>query len=94
MKEKTTLNFPKSCSYEIFSKGLKNEFETAAPNEPSVLKPLKVYYSLDTFPLLIFNFSYFYLKLLISPSNFLGQKTDFAISVVWDELQKLDSTFI
>ena len=31
------------CSYEIFSKGFKNEFETAVVNEPSVFEPLKVY---------------------------------------------------
>ena len=30
-------------SYGIFAKGLKNEFETAMVNEPSVLEPLKVY---------------------------------------------------
>ena len=29
-------------SYVIFSKGLKNEFETAVVNESSVLEPLKV----------------------------------------------------
>ena len=31
------------CSYEIFSKGLKNEFERAMINEPSVFEPLKFY---------------------------------------------------
>ena len=31
------------CSYEIFSKGLKNEFETAVVNESSVFEPLKFY---------------------------------------------------
>ena len=31
------------CSQGIFSKGLKNEFETAVVNEPSVFKPLKFY---------------------------------------------------
>ena len=30
------------CSHGIF-KGLKNEFETAVVNEPSVFEPLKVY---------------------------------------------------
>ena len=30
-------------SYGIFSKELKNEFETAAVNEPSVFEPLKIY---------------------------------------------------
>ena len=34
------------CSYGSFSKGLKNEFETAMVNEPSVFEPLKFYYSL------------------------------------------------
>ena len=33
------------CSYEIFSKGLKNEFETAVVNESSVFEPLKFYCS-------------------------------------------------
>ena len=31
------------CIYGIFSKGLKNEFETAVVNEPSVFEPLKFY---------------------------------------------------
>ena len=31
------------CSYGFFSKGLKNEFETAMVNEPSVFEPLKFY---------------------------------------------------
>ena len=44
MKKKTTLNYPKSaCSYRIFSKVLKNEFETAVVYEPSVFEPLKFY---------------------------------------------------
>ena len=37
IKKKITLNYPKYnnvCSYGIFSKGLKNEFETAVVNEP------------------------------------------------------------
>ena len=34
------------CSYGIFSKGLKNEFETAVVNKPSVFEPLKFYCSL------------------------------------------------
>ena len=34
---------PEVCSYEIFSEGLKNEFETAVVNEPSVFEPLKFY---------------------------------------------------
>ena len=39
-------NNPKSsqvCNYEICSKGLKNEFEPAVVNEPSVFEPLKFY---------------------------------------------------
>ena len=31
------------CSFGIFSKGLKNEFETAVVNEPSVFELLNVY---------------------------------------------------
>ena len=31
------------CNYRIFSKGLKNEFETAVVNELSVFEPLKFY---------------------------------------------------
>ena len=41
-----TKNRPKLsqiCSYEEFSKGLKNEFETAVVNESSVFEPLKFY---------------------------------------------------
>ena len=43
MKKKKTLNDP-ICSYGIFPKGLKNEFERAVVNEPSVFEPLKFYY--------------------------------------------------
>ena len=32
------------CSYGIFSKGLKNEFETAVLNEPLVFEPSKFYF--------------------------------------------------
>ena len=41
-------NIPKLshiCNYGICSKGLKNEFETAVVNEPSVFEPLKFYCS-------------------------------------------------
>ena len=31
-----------TCSYEIFSKGLKNEFEIAKVNEPSVFEQLRI----------------------------------------------------
>ena len=43
MNKKNTLNFPKSAAMGFFSKGLKNEFETAVINEPSVFEPLKFY---------------------------------------------------
>ena len=43
MKKKNTLNYPKSAAMGFFSKGLKNEFETAVVNEPSVFEPLKLY---------------------------------------------------
>ena len=45
MGEKITLNYPKLCSYGIFSKGIKIEIETAMVNDPSVFEPLKVYCS-------------------------------------------------
>ena len=44
-------NHPKLCqisNYGICSKGLKNEFETAVVNEPSVFEPLKFYCSFVT----------------------------------------------
>ena len=43
MNKKNTLNYPKSAAMGFFSKELKNEFETAVVNEPSVFEPLKVY---------------------------------------------------
>ena len=46
IKKKITLKYPKYnnvCSYWLFSEGLKNEFETAEVNEPSVFEPLKFY---------------------------------------------------
>ena len=45
MKKKNTLNYPKSAAMGFFSKGLKNEFERAVVNKPSVFKPLKFYCS-------------------------------------------------
>ena len=42
IKKKITLYYPKSTPMG-FSKGLKNEFETAVVNEPSVFEPLKFY---------------------------------------------------
>ena len=41
-KEKITINYPRSAAM-VFSKKLKNEFEKAVVNEPSVFEPLKVY---------------------------------------------------
>ena len=43
MKKKNTLNYPKSTGMGIFFKGLKNVFERAVVNEPSVFEPLKFY---------------------------------------------------
>ena len=43
MNRKNTLNYLKSAALGFFSKGLKNEFETAVVNEPSVFEPLKFY---------------------------------------------------
>ena len=40
---KITLNYPKSSAMGFYSKGLKNEFETAVVNGPSVFEPLKFY---------------------------------------------------
>ena len=44
------------CNYGTFSKGLKNEFETAVVNEPSVFEPLKFYSSSDTFSFYFISF--------------------------------------
>ena len=43
MNKKNTLNYPKSAAMGFFSKGLKNEFETAMVNKPSVFGPTKFY---------------------------------------------------
>ena len=43
IKKKITLDYPKSAAMGFFSSGLKNEFETAVVNEPSVFEPLKFY---------------------------------------------------
>ena len=44
MNKKKHPKLSKICSYGLFfSKGLKNEFETAVVNEPSVFEPLKFY---------------------------------------------------
>ena len=43
IKKKITLNYSKSAVMGFFSKGLKNKFETAVVNEPSVFELLKFY---------------------------------------------------
>ena len=43
IKKKIIQNYPKSAAMDLFQKGLKNEFETAVINEPSVFEPLKFY---------------------------------------------------
>ena len=43
MNNKNTINYLKSEDTGFFSKGPKNEFETAVVNEPSVFEPLKFY---------------------------------------------------
>ena len=57
IKKKIVLNYPKEnnvCNYGSVSKGLKNEFETAVVNEPSVFEPLKFYCSLENILLYLF----------------------------------------
>ena len=49
IKRKSRLIIPNiimSAAMGLFPKGLKNEFETAVVNEPSVFEPLKFYCSL------------------------------------------------
>ena len=41
--QKIPLNYPNSTAMRFFSKGLKNEFETAMVNESSMFKALKFY---------------------------------------------------
>ena len=44
MNKKNTLTYPKSAAMGFFQgTQLKNEFETAVVNEPSVFEPLKFY---------------------------------------------------
>ena len=45
-KKENIPNLSQICNYWICSKGLKNEFETAVVNEPSVSEPLKFYCNL------------------------------------------------
>ena len=43
MKKKNTRSYPRPAAMGFFSKGLKNVFERAVVNEPSVFEPLKFY---------------------------------------------------
>ena len=43
LTKKIKLNYSISAAMGLFSYGLKNEFETAVVNEPSVFEPLKFY---------------------------------------------------
>ena len=43
IKKRITLNYLKTAVMRYFPEGLKNEFETAVVNEPSVFEPLKFY---------------------------------------------------
>ena len=43
IQKKIILNYPKSAAMGFFSRGLKNDFEITAVNEPSVFEPLKFY---------------------------------------------------
>ena len=43
VKKENRPKLSKTCSYKIFSKGLKNELETAMVNKPPVFEPLKFY---------------------------------------------------
>ena len=48
----TQNTYSKSAAIEFFTKGLKNDFETAVVSEPTVFKPLKFYcISFSSFPL-------------------------------------------
>ena len=46
MNKKKHPKLSKICSYVLFSKGLKNEFETAVVNKPSVFEPKKFFCTL------------------------------------------------
>ena len=43
ISKKISRNYTKSAAMGFYSKGLKNEFETAVVNESSVFEPLKIY---------------------------------------------------
>ena len=55
IKKKITLNYPKCAPVGFsFSKGLKDEFETAVVNEPSVFEPLNSTVAFDTFLIFVY----------------------------------------
>ena len=54
IKKKITLIYPRSAAMGFCLKGLKNEFETAMVNEPSVFEPLKFYCKQKNLPVLPF----------------------------------------
>ena len=56
IKKEVTLNYPKSAATGFFSKGLKNKFETAMVNEPSVFKSLKFYCIVPFLQIKLFSF--------------------------------------
>ena len=69
IKKKITINYPKYnnvCSYGIFPQGLKNKFEIAVVNEPSVFEPLKFDCSLIS---LLVNGSVSYIFVLDVPAR-------------------------
>ena len=43
VENKITLNYLRSAAMGFYSMGLKNQFETAMVNEPSVFEPLRFY---------------------------------------------------
>ena len=45
IKKENHLHYRKTAAMGLFSKELKNEFETAMVNEPSVFEPLKFHYT-------------------------------------------------
>ena len=65
--KKISLNCSKSAATRFFSKGLKDEFQTALVNEPSVFEPLKFYCSYSfQFYNLSYNSHYSYMNSFFS----------------------------
>ena len=72
-------NIPKLsqiCNYGICSKGLKNEFETAVVNEPSVFEPLKFY----CIWLFLSCLQHVAIKLTVSGINFTSSSLNVSVS--------------